>query len=502
MKNDLYRILMLEDDDMDAQLIQMYLKKSNLKVEPTLVSNKQDYIKALESDDFDVILSDHNLPQFSSLEALQIRNQKKFHIPFILVSGKIPEEYAVTLLQEGANDYILKDRPQRLPSAIMEAIKRQKIAADKIKAEEELIKTNERLKLVGKATADAVWDWDLKTNEMIWGEGYEILFGYDLSKLAANIESWINHIHPKDKERVLNGIFDVINDSNKSSWEDEYKYIKADGSYAMVLDKGIVLRNEKGAAYRMVGAMQDITHVRQLENQLLQEKLLRQEEITKTTLKAQEKERSEIGKELHDNVNQLLASAKMMIEAALRSSEMHDVCIKKSIEALTVAIAEVRNISHNMMTPVFEEREFSHTMKEMVENINLAGKLKVKLKATRGLMNVNDELKLTIYRIIQEQMNNILKHADATEAELTFRETSTALEITISDNGKGFDPSIRRKGIGLSNIKNRAEMLNGKVEVLSSPGNGCTVKIVFDKTLSKLEEADLKQLHISHHVPN
>ena len=105
--NKILKILLLEDNENDAELIQMYLKSSPLKVEATLVSNKEDYVDALQSKDFDVILSDHNIPQFGSLEALRIRNEIKFHIPFILVSGAIPEEYAVTILQEGANDYIL-----------------------------------------------------------------------------------------------------------------------------------------------------------------------------------------------------------------------------------------------------------------------------------------------------------------------------------------------------------------------------------------------------------
>src|SRR5687767_1745028 len=104
------KILMLEDNPNDAELIRMYLKSSRLNVESTLVSNKQEYVDALNHDEFDVILSDHNIPQFSSLEALRIRNEIKFHVPFILISGSIPEEYAVTILQEGANDYILKDR--------------------------------------------------------------------------------------------------------------------------------------------------------------------------------------------------------------------------------------------------------------------------------------------------------------------------------------------------------------------------------------------------------
>ncbi len=138
------KILMVEDNEDDAALISMYLKSNALQFYATVVCCKEEYINALEQQEFDVILSDHNLPQFSSFEALKIRNEKKFHVPFILISGTIPEEYAVKLLQAGANDYILKDRLQRLLSAITEAIKKQKAVADKIIAEQELIKSELR----------------------------------------------------------------------------------------------------------------------------------------------------------------------------------------------------------------------------------------------------------------------------------------------------------------------------------------------------------------------
>src|SRR5687767_12320892 len=89
--DDVLKILILEDDIHDAELIRMYLKKSKLNVESVLVSTKDDYLDQLLTQDFDVILSDHNLPGFSSLEALRLRNEIKFHIPFILVSGAVPE---------------------------------------------------------------------------------------------------------------------------------------------------------------------------------------------------------------------------------------------------------------------------------------------------------------------------------------------------------------------------------------------------------------------------
>jgi signal transduction histidine kinase len=87
---------------------------------------------------------------------------------------------------------------------------------------------------------------------------------------------------------------------------------------------------------------------------------------------------------------------------------------------------------------------------------------------------------LTIYRIVQEQMNNILKHAEASLITITLKENKKKLILTIFDNGKGFDAQTRRRGIGLNNIINRADVFNGNVDIQSAPGQGCMVRVVFD----------------------
>jgi len=95
------------------------------------------------------------------------------------------------------------------------------------------------------------------------------------------------------------------------------------------------------------------------------------------------------------------------------------------------------------------------------------------------------ELKLVIYRIIQEQLNNILKHAAASEIEIELKKETDNLTVSIKDNGKGFDTSVNSKGIGLQNIKHRADLFNGIVQIISSPGNGCKMKIIFKTSYSK-----------------
>ena len=161
---------------------------------------------------------------------------------------------------------------------------------EKLKVEENLLRSNERYNYASKATFDAIWDWDLITNKTYWGEGFKMLFGYDINENDADVSLWSSHIHPDEKERVQASILRAIN-NGANSWTDEYKYIKSDGNLALVTDRGIIIRNEEGKATRMIGAMQDVT-IRKSNEQQLQKinlQLLRQQkerELTASILRS------------------------------------------------------------------------------------------------------------------------------------------------------------------------------------------------------------------------
>ncbi|MCW3108155.1 MAG: domain S-box protein [Segetibacter sp.] len=146
-------------------------------------------------------------------------------------------------------------------------------------AEEKLHESNERFNLVSEATVDAIWDWELKTGTVFWGDNFELLFGYTIQNNKGDILFWEDHIHPEDKQRVVDGIHNAIPSENK--WQDEYRFLKADGTYAYVLDKAVVIRDETGEPYRMTGSMRDITERKEAEIKV-QESEARYRQIVET----------------------------------------------------------------------------------------------------------------------------------------------------------------------------------------------------------------------------
>lgn len=131
----------------------------------------------------------------------------------------------------------------------------------------DLEESNKRYEYVNKATSEAIWDWDIISGKVYYGDGFVKLFGYDIKSLPQNFNIWERRIHPDDFERITNNISTFLQ-SNRTNWNDDYRYLKSDGNYAYVSDKGFIIRDEDGHALRMIGSMQDITKQKEEEHYL------------------------------------------------------------------------------------------------------------------------------------------------------------------------------------------------------------------------------------------
>lgn len=348
---------------------------------------------------------------------------------------------------------------------------------DRKNIEESLRISNERFKIVSKATNDAIWDWDLVSDHVFWNEAIFSLFGYPQNEISNSNKWWEEHIHPADRDRVVSKVRNHI-ENGIESWQDEYRFISADGTVKNVFDRGFILLDNNHKPYRMLGAMMDITERKKLQDQLAAQSIARQRQVTEATIMAQEKERAEIGRELHDNINQILTTTKMYLDMAITESDIREELMIKSHQNISSAIEEIRILSKALVPPSLGDIGIKEAISEMINNLNISQKVDIRLRTagvTKALIPGN--IQLMVFRIVQEQISNILKHAKATEAEIKLSVTKNDLVISVSDNGIGFEPKKRMKGIGLMNIMSRAEVHNGKVEIASSPGNGCTLKI-------------------------
>ena len=470
-------ILLLEDDQDDVDFIRSILQQDGFSFDLLVAESKEQYQAALERDSFDIIISDHQLPAFSSIDALRMRNERNLELPFILVTGAVSDEYAAAMLREGAVDYILKDRLQRLPSAVRKAVERHHISIQKAVAEQALKKSNELFALASQASFDVIFDYDVASKTIQFNDALKKNFGYSFQQLNSPNEI-VQYIYPKDLSAFRKSFAAVLK-SNDIRWHHQFRAIRSDNSIAYINSNALLIRGENNRVFRIVGVLQDVSQIINLQVELNQEKIRKQKELTNAIIQAQEKERDEIGKELHDNVNQLLATAKIMIDAALSTPDMHDELLRISQESILSAIAEIRNISHDMIAPSMEEDQFMEAINNLIRTVNLTGTLNVTavLPDMKQLHRISDKMKLALYRIIQEQMANIMKHAKAETATVTLSIKGNHLLLSITDNGIGFNPKKRTEGVGLKNIENRVEVFEGKMEIISRPDLGCKLKV-------------------------
>lgn len=346
---------------------------------------------------------------------------------------------------------------------------------ERILIEESLKESNERYTIVSKATNDAIWDWDLKSGMIKWNEALYTVFGY--REIEVESEWLIEKIHPDDREEYRLAISYHI--KNKiEHWQSEFRLLAKDGTYRNILDRGFILFDQDDQPYRMIGSLMDITQMKILQEELETQKINQQRKITEATIMAQEKERTEIGRELHDNINQILTTTKLYIDMAIHEPEIQEQLLNKSLVHISSAIDEIRVLSKSLVPPSLGDIGIREAIREMLGNLSINKDLKFDFKASGiGQVTLEPAIKLMVFRIVQEQVNNIMRHSKATHAEIKLSVKRKMLNITISDNGIGFDTNKRSRGIGLNNIISRAELYNGTVELISTPGNGCTLEV-------------------------
>lgn len=721
-------ILVVEDNPGDLFLLEESLRGSALSINRLIkVTNTSDARKALQNEEINLVLLDLSLPDSNGLQSYEMVDEYARSVPIVVLTGLIDMEVALETMASGAQDYLIKGEfdEKLLAKSIQYSIERKK-------SQESLRESNDRYKFVTRVTNDVVWDMNLETQRILWAEeNFNRLFGYNVAGGETDFDFWAEKIHPEERPKVVKNLLAVCADNKSDRWEDEYRFLRSDGSYAYVIDKGYLLY-ANGKANRMIGSMQDITerklaelqvlnsekrfrslvqngsdmikildtegvftfsspsvekvlgytneaiighstfdfihpddlpdiyrhfeiikktgyheipyfrfknaqgewrwletkltnlladpavkgivsnsrdvtekkkteeailaseeryrnlffnnpmsiyiwdietleilevndtaqkeygytreeflsksvltlrnetevpdflvfvselkkkpqeaivrrlwkHIRKngdtifmekyaqkiyfknrlavialannvtdkikLERKLEEERHVRQKEITEAVIRVQEKERYEVSRELHDNVNQQLTVAMMYLATAEKGSENSEALLKQSSTFIYNAIEEIRKLSKALVTPLIKDFGLCKAIDGLLEDIQLAN-TSIQLDFFHENFYEEDisyEFKLNIFRIVQEQMNNILKHANAKLVVIELYRDDI-IKLSVHDDGIGFDTKIKKNGVGLYNIQTRVGLYAGKLTIHSEPQQGCKLKIEF-----------------------
>jgi len=355
------------------------------------------------------------------------------------------------------------------------------IASRKV-AEKEVNDSNERFALVSKATNDIVWDWNLLTNEIWWGDSYYLSFGYPRKKSVETIEeTWDKNIHPDDKERVLKGINESI---EKASffWSDEYRFLKADKTVVQLFDRGYMLYDVNNKPYRMVGAMMNVTKLKHTEQELRKSQVsLRQ--LTAHIQTVREEERTTIAREIHDELGQQLTCLKMDASWLNKKFNSDENETKNRLNGMISMIDEtvktVRRIASELRPGILDDLGLIAAIEWQSREFAKHANIEAQYKSDVWDVSIDKKIATGVFRVYQESLTNVARHSNATIVETLLSVNNNMLTLRVHDNGIGFDLAAaqQKDTLGLLGMKERVMMFGGEIDFESGTDKGTTITI-------------------------
>lgn len=370
---------------------------------------------------------------------------------------------------------------------------------------------NERFEKVSEATNEAIWDWNIPEKTLYWGSGYQTIFGYEVTKISFTLESGNDHIPQEQREQILNSFNSVVQDPKKHIWEKEYQYIKADGTIARVIDRAIIIRNSKGEAIRAVGALQDISYRKKMEEELI---------VLNEDLKVKIRELEQANEELEQFA--FIASHDLQEPLRMVSSFMEQLKRKYESQLDHKALQYIHYAmdgSKRMKKIIMDLLDYSRagrlsgemeevSLEEMIkEYLYLRNKIISEKKAILLMGDLPEvyTCKIPLIQTMHSLLDNALKYSrpdQPPKIRLTVEDTGKEWVIAVKDNGIGIQKQHFDKifvifqrlhnrnqyegtGIGLAIVKKHVESWGGRIWLESEPGVGTT----FYFTINKNENA-------------
>ena len=452
--NTQYRILVIEDNPGDFTMVEDFLMEEILAPEivHAVSFNRASEILSASGIAFDIILLDLSLPDKTGQELITEMLKLSSSCPLIILTGYTDIGFSLKSIAQGVVDYLLKDElnANLLYKSIIYSIERKKVIS-------ELQRSEQRYSDLFNLSPLPKWIFDPATLAFFQvNKAARDLYGYSEAEYF-NMKVTDIIVGPAER------IYDRISRHYKKSGE---------GRDVEMYFTPIIISNKELCAVVAI----DVT-----------ERNLFEQKITKAIIQTQEDERYEMGAELHDNVCQILGAGKLnlaMLKSSLPAASLgyYDECR----ENILLALDEIRNLSHRLAPAFFEDSSLEESFRRLFQSFTIGGETEILLHFDEAVHKyaLGRELQLNLYRILQEQLKNILKYAGARSVEVDVIVYHNHLMMKISDNGVGFNTETVKGGIGMANMKRRTELFSGKFEIDSSPGNGCTImiEIPLDKT--------------------
>jgi PAS domain S-box-containing protein len=349
-----------------------------------------------------------------------------------------------------------------------QSVREQGALEARLEAEQVVHASEERLRLAQQAARMGTFEWNIRTGVNTWTPELETMYGLPVGGFGGTQQAFENLVHRDD----LAGVVELVNSAFKTGepTAGEWRVVWPDGSVHWIAGRWQVFMNESGEPLRMVGVNMDVT-----ERKLAEEAVAG---MSRKLIKAQEQERTRIGRELHDDINQRLAMLAVELEQLQANPSEVQTRLQELRKQATELSDDVQALSHEFHSSKLEYLGVVAGIKSWCKEFGERQAMEIDFKSDVSSV-VPFDVGICLFRVLQESLHNAAKHSAVKRLEVQLREVSNEIHLIVTDLGRGFDveAAIQSQGLGLTSMQERVRLLNGSVDIESKPMAGTTIHV-------------------------
>jgi PAS domain S-box-containing protein len=477
------RVLHVEDSEDDAILVLVELSGGGFSVVSERVENAAQMRTALARGDWDIVITDYSLPEFSAMAALDVLRASGQDLPCIVVSGAIGEEAAVALMKSGASDFVMKQRLSRMAPAVERTLREAHVRRAHRGAVEALQESEERFRTLATHLPAVVFQTilytDGTTDPVFVSEGSRAVLGVEPSALLSREQLLAELIVPEDRESFRQSAAESAARLTARNWEGRVR-VGPEGDLKWINLRASSRRLPSGVVMSE-GIITNITESKLAEGALFESRE-RLRALSSHVERVKEEERGHIAREIHDDLGGTLAAAKIDL-AWLRSR----------IPADQPALLEKADAMALLMDNAIESTgRISRRLRPLVLDFGIAAAIEWQVKEFRKRLGIrcdlhnpqeeiplDPELATALFRIFQETLTNISKHAGASRVEVAIEDLGDEVQLSVTDDGRGIaaEDLLKSGSYGIRGMRERTEFLGGSISIELGAGSGTRIRV-------------------------
>lgn len=477
------QVLLVEDDENDAALLEHHLTREGYTLETRRVFTLHDLDAALQENRWDVVISDYLLPGFTAADALHSVISLCENTPFIVVSGMLDEETACRMMQAGAQDYLRKDRLDRL-APVIERERREARIRQERRAALEAVSANElRFRTLSANIPGVLFQMRQigrgAPSFLFVSEASMMLMGVPAGELMRRQDPVLDFVLPDDRSSLESALLDAGSRGATLNWEGR---ILASGADIKWVNMRCSPRSLDDATLLWEGAMWNITHSKVTEAELRASRA-QLAELSEHLQRVKEEERDRIARDIHDVLGGTLVGIKIsakLLAGKLGKNEPLLLDHIADIETmLDDAISTAGRVARELRPGILKEFGLAAAIESYAEDYSHRVGIPCSVLCADYDIETGEDTALALFRTYQEALTNISKHAGASHVEIRLMQEDDEIVLEISDDGRGLaEQDLRKpKSFGLRSIRERLNGLGGRMELQNRTPRGTTVTL-------------------------